>query len=74
EVATFGGPDGRFFAADGLLYSSSQAGLEFWDPISGSRLGSLAGLRPAHHDLARGEPGPVCLELRRLGSALTTLS
>ncbi|MEU5148592.1 hypothetical protein NRK68_30270 [Streptomyces yangpuensis] len=55
EIATFGGPDGRFFASDGLLFSSSQAGLEIWDPTSGSRLGRLAGFRPTHHDLARRE-------------------
>ncbi|MFI6003672.1 hypothetical protein ACIA98_25220 [Streptomyces sp. NPDC051366] len=55
EGATFGGPDGHFFAADGLLFSSSQAGLEIWDPATGARLGTLTGFRPTHHDLARAE-------------------
>ncbi|MFF1367952.1 hypothetical protein [Streptomyces virginiae] len=55
EIATFGGPEGRFFAADGLLYSSSESGLEIWNPTTGTRLGALAGFRPTHHDLTRGE-------------------
>ncbi|MGW2272570.1 hypothetical protein [Streptomyces yangpuensis] len=32
ETSTFGGPEGRFFAADGLLFSSGGPGLEIWDP------------------------------------------
>ncbi|WP_367132668.1 MULTISPECIES: hypothetical protein [Streptomyces] len=55
EVATFGGPDGRFFAADGLLFSTPESGLEIWDPTKGARLAVIAGFRPTHHDLARGE-------------------
>ncbi|WKU49075.1 hypothetical protein Q3V23_36210 [Streptomyces sp. VNUA116] len=55
EVAAFGGPDGRFFAADGLLFSSSESGLEIWDPTEGARLAVIAGFRPTHHDPARGE-------------------
>ncbi|MFJ9942100.1 hypothetical protein [Streptomyces erythrochromogenes] len=55
EVATFGGPEGHFFAADGLLFSSSESGLEMWDPTSGARLGTLADFRPTCHDPVRGE-------------------
>ncbi|MEU2391497.1 hypothetical protein [Streptomyces sp. NPDC007369] len=55
EVATFGGPEGRFFAAHGLLFSLSEAGLVIWDPATGARLGTLDGFRPTHHDTVRGE-------------------
>ncbi|MFC9820156.1 hypothetical protein ACFWG6_01340 [Streptomyces erythrochromogenes] len=55
ETATFGGPQGRFFTADGLLFSSSEDGLEIWDPATGARLGTLPGFRPTHHDPVRGE-------------------
>ncbi|MFE2877687.1 hypothetical protein ACFXG6_35200 [Streptomyces roseus] len=55
EIATFGGPDGRFFAAHGLLFTSAVAGLDIWDPVIGARLGTLAGFRPTHHDPIRGE-------------------
>ncbi|MFF3722412.1 hypothetical protein ACFYYM_08595 [Streptomyces erythrochromogenes] len=55
EIATFGGPQGRFFTADGLLFSSSEDGLEIWDPATGARLGTLPGFRPTHHDTLRGE-------------------
>ncbi|MEU6311054.1 hypothetical protein [Streptomyces sp. NPDC047014] len=63
ETAAFGGPEGRFFAADGLLYTASEAGLDIWDPAAGTRLGSLPGFRPTHHDPARGE----LVELSALG-------
>ncbi|MFJ3876935.1 hypothetical protein ACIPW5_05705 [Streptomyces sp. NPDC090077] len=55
EVAVFGGPRGRFFAAEGLLFSSSEAGLEIWDPVAGARIGAVPGFRPTHHDRTRGE-------------------
>ncbi|MFD4137200.1 hypothetical protein [Streptomyces goshikiensis] len=63
EVSTFGGPEGRFFAADGLLFSSAESGLHIWDPATGTRLGTLAGFRPTHHDSSRGE----LLELSPIG-------
>ncbi|MFD0352616.1 hypothetical protein ACFVHW_02545 [Streptomyces sp. NPDC127110] len=55
ETATFGGPEGRFFAADGLLYSAGGPGLEIWDPTSGARIGSVPGFHPTHHDTVRRE-------------------
>ncbi|MFH7596355.1 ATP-binding protein [Streptomyces racemochromogenes] len=55
EVAAFGGPEGRFFAANGLLFSTSETGTDIRDPATGARTGTLAGFRPTHHDLARGE-------------------
>ncbi|WP_169807907.1 hypothetical protein [Actinomadura hibisca] len=55
EVATFAGPEGRFFTADGLLFSAAEPGLEIWDPATGTRLGALTGFRPTHHDPVRGE-------------------
>ncbi|MFD3466199.1 hypothetical protein ACFWWM_07505 [Streptomyces sp. NPDC058682] len=63
EIAAFGGPKGRFFAADGLLFSSSESGFEIWNPTTGTRLGALAGFRPTHHDHARGE----LIELSTIG-------
>ncbi|MEV7560476.1 hypothetical protein [Streptomyces sp. NPDC089795] len=63
EIASFGGPRGRVFAADGLLFASSESGLEIWNPTTGSRLGALAGFHPTHHDRTRGE----LLELSALG-------
>ncbi|MFD8882819.1 hypothetical protein ACFV0H_09870 [Streptomyces erythrochromogenes] len=55
ETATFGGPEGRFFAADGLLYSAGGTGLEIWDPTSGARIGSVPDFHPTHHDTVRRE-------------------
>ncbi|MFJ3306968.1 hypothetical protein ACIPSA_28400 [Streptomyces sp. NPDC086549] len=55
EVMTFGGPEGRFFAAGGLLFSSDSAGLKIWDPADGSRLGAVEGFSPTHHHPAAGE-------------------
>ncbi|MEU8841539.1 hypothetical protein AB0D97_20795 [Streptomyces roseus] len=55
EIATFGGHEGRFFAAHGLLFTSAVAGLDIWDPVIGARLGTLAGIRPTHHDPMHGE-------------------
>ncbi|MFF4339117.1 hypothetical protein ACFY00_04135 [Kitasatospora sp. NPDC001540] len=49
ETAAFGGPEGRFFSADGLLFSASPQGLEVWDPADGARLAVLPGFRPTHH-------------------------
>ncbi|MEV7419400.1 hypothetical protein [Streptomyces sp. NPDC089919] len=55
EVAAFGGPEGTFFCADGVLFSSSELGLDIWDPFAGTRVGVLPGFRPTHHDRGRGE-------------------
>ncbi|MFJ3979346.1 hypothetical protein [Streptomyces sp. NPDC090021] len=55
ETATFGGPEGRFFAADGLLFSAGGPGLEIWEPTSGARIGSVPGFHPTHHDPVRNE-------------------
>ncbi|MFI1647417.1 hypothetical protein ACH4XT_10830 [Streptomyces avidinii] len=63
ETMTFAGPQGRFFAADGLLFSSSESGFEIWNPATGARLGTLAGFRPTHHDPTRGE----LIELSAIG-------
>ncbi|WP_405435362.1 hypothetical protein OG373_01935 [Streptomyces avidinii] len=63
ETVTFAGPRGRFFAADGLLFSSSESGFEIWNPATGARLGTLAGFRPTHHDPIRGE----LIELSAIG-------
>jgi hypothetical protein len=48
-TAVFGGPAGRFFSADGLLFSASPNALEVWDPSDGARLASIPDFRPTHH-------------------------
>ncbi|MEU6315930.1 hypothetical protein [Streptomyces sp. NPDC047014] len=55
RIAEFGGPQGRFFAGNGLLFSSSPAGLEIWDPVVGARTGTVPDFHPTHHDPFRGE-------------------
>ncbi|MET8947873.1 hypothetical protein ABZX30_31150 [Streptomyces sp. NPDC004542] len=55
EAGAFPGPHGRFFAADGLLFSAGESGLEVWDPVEGARTGSVPGFRPTHHDPRTGE-------------------
>ncbi|WP_328777149.1 hypothetical protein OHU17_33060 [Streptomyces goshikiensis] len=54
EVATFGGPEGAFFSADGLLFSAGADGLDIWDPVAGARTGSVPGFVPTHHDALAG--------------------
>ncbi|WP_322869689.1 hypothetical protein [Streptomyces goshikiensis] len=54
EVATFGGPEGAFFSADGLLFSAGADGLDIWDPVVGARTGSVPGFVPTHHDALAG--------------------
>ena len=54
RTAMFAGPDGRIWAAGGLLYVRSEAGLERWDPATGTRTGVVAGFHPATHNPATG--------------------
>jgi hypothetical protein len=49
EIRSFARPAGRFFSAHGLLFSSSETGLEIWDPTDGTLLGAIAGFSPTHH-------------------------
>ncbi|MFE0463524.1 hypothetical protein ACFW1A_30160 [Kitasatospora sp. NPDC058965] len=49
ETAVFGGPSGRFFSADGLLFSAAPNALEAWDPSDGARLAAVPDFHPTHH-------------------------
>ncbi|MEU5095056.1 hypothetical protein [Streptomyces sp. NPDC020996] len=55
EAGAFPGPYGRFFAADGLLFSTGESGLDVWDPAEGARTGSVPGFRPTRQDPRTGE-------------------
>ena len=57
ELASFGGPEGGFFADRGILYSANGKGLVAWNPETGERVGQLPGFSPTHqhgaaHELA----------------------
>ncbi|MGW4650275.1 hypothetical protein [Kitasatospora sp. NPDC004289] len=55
DFSFFPGPEGRFFAADGLLYAAASEGLTTWDPGTGARLATVPGFRPTHHHRPAGE-------------------
>ncbi|XVV07069.1 hypothetical protein ACQPW3_17470 [Actinosynnema sp. CA-248983] len=48
------GPDGAMWAHGGLLYVSTDAGLEVWDPDLGARTALVEGFRPHAHNPATG--------------------
>ncbi|MGW4650276.1 hypothetical protein [Kitasatospora sp. NPDC004289] len=55
RLTAFAGPDGPFFAVDGLLYAATPEGLTVWDPTDGARLATVPGFHPTHHHRPAGE-------------------
>ncbi|MBP2475077.1 hypothetical protein JOF53_003949 [Crossiella equi] len=48
------GATGPLWARDGLPHVSTTAGLETWDPVTGTRTGLVEGFRPTAHNPATG--------------------
>jgi hypothetical protein len=55
EVASFAGPTGAHFTAQGLLLTAGDAGLEIWSVESGERTGRLPGFVPQRQHPSTGE-------------------
>jgi hypothetical protein len=54
RTGMFAGPAGPMWAHQGMLYISTAAGLEVWDPARGARTGLVADFTPTAHNPAGG--------------------